>query len=252
MKTSVLLGWALAVGAIAMTVGLVALSRATRGGGDPPGLPEGIKQAEPASLPFGGVPLTLADVELHAGRALGSTSGDLAGIPAAVRAEFARVGAAALGAVWAGDVDAYKALLRSLGLDPDARSPREATLIERWAVSADVFRGAEVKPDGITARVLMVRGRPVAGSDVTPVGHPRIGIRPSTPRGPEDVLDPASAGATVVELRIPARLASADGTRHDAEFAVELTLRPSDARWIVTGFAVVGPVQGRPFSLPLP
>lgn len=252
MKTSVLLCWALAAGAVAVTVGLIAFSRASREGGALPRLPEGIQQAEPASLPFGGVPFKLADVELHAGRALDSTSVGLAGIPAAARAEFARVGAAALGAVWAGDLDAYKALLRSLGLDPDARSPRELKSVEVWAVSADVFRGAEVKPEGITARVLMVRGRPVAGSDVPPVGHARISARPSTPRGPEDVLDPASAGATVVELRIPARLASADGTRHDAEFAVELTLRPSDARWIVTGFAVVGPVHGRPFSVPLP
>lgn len=244
------------VGAVAAAVVVVAVgvwmlsSDRGRAGTGVVGLPANLRPAPPSAEPFNGRAFVAAEVRPRIGDAL-ARHARLRALPPGEREQMAAAVATALESLYSGTREQYDQLLRDLGLDPAQRGEREQRILEHRDAHTGTVRGQPVRPDQIDVR-LAVAGGKLLQPPALKVGASMMAYTTPAPRGPNDVLDPIAEGTEVAVISLPTQIRAADGTEHAAGFGVQMTRRPSDGRWIVSGFVISDVPEGRPVVVPFP
>ena len=140
-------------------------------------------------------------------------------------------------------------------------TPRAGRDEASWAARTATLRGTTVELEKVAVKPRVVRGRPLPNEPNVPMfaSFSAFNAGPSgpAPRGSNDVADPLTAGATVVEVLVPARLRTravpgytTGEEEFDGRIGLTMTKRPSDGEWILTGVSLRDVPNGQPVAVP--
>jgi hypothetical protein len=161
------------------------------------------------------------------------------------REQLAGTVASAMDAYWHGDVDAYRTLLESQGLQLHADFLANEELFRSRTSSV---RGAQIDLDHVAVESRMRGGQAVEVQ--TPLDRAMTAISLKSSRGLDDVIDPVSIGTDVVAVTIPAHMRDLRGASFEGEFRLLLARRPSDGAWLVIALEIERPSTSGPVGMP--